>query len=130
VLRVAAGSARDQARVRHLRFRSFDGRTLRLAIAEAGSDSARFLATQTAPVTELVRRATGRNVRVHIDPPSAAAAPRRADSRMIEEAMRMPLVRKAMDLFGAVITDVREHAPAPPPVPAAMEDETEGVEDV
>ncbi|MDY7107760.1 MAG: DNA polymerase III subunit gamma/tau [Planctomycetota bacterium] len=130
VLRVAAASAGDQARVRHLRFRSFDGRTLRLAVDESGSDSARFLATQAAPVAELVRRATGRRVKVHIDGPRPAAAPRRADSHAIEDAMRMPLVKKAMDLFGAVVTDVREPRPEPPPTPAATEHETEGAEDV
>ena len=129
VLRLAAASPKDQAKVQHLQFRSFDGRTLHLAVDEAGSQSARFLTTQTTPLAELVKRATGRTVRVQIDAPPAPAPPRAASQRL-EEAMRLPLVQKAMDIFDAVVTDVREVEPEPEAMSADADEETEGTDDV
>jgi DNA polymerase-3 subunit gamma/tau len=110
VLEVAATSPKDQAKVRHLDYRSFDGTTLHLAVSAGGSRSARFLGTQTESLRELVERATGRRVRIAIETPPAPAAPEAAAAApaRVEAATREPLVKKAMELFDGTIIDVTE----------------------
>ena len=102
-------SALSLARIEHLRFTSFDGRTLHLAVDEEGAELSRFLAGQSDRIADLVRRATGRNVRVHIE--AAAGTPRSAAPAAEEaavEARSLPDVAEAMDLFDAEIVDVQD----------------------
>ena len=79
---------------------------------EAAADSARYLSTQSETVSELIRRVTGRKVRVRIDAPARRSINSiRASRTLIKEATQLPVVRKAMEIFDAVVIDV-EDAPA------------------
>jgi DNA polymerase-3 subunit gamma/tau len=113
---LAGGSPSDHARLEHLVFQSFDGRTLRLTADTADAGLARWLATQTEPLAEAVRQATARDVRVQIDTSSVegAAGPQSARER-IEEAQRLPLVRRACEIFDATVVDVQD-SPGPTPM--------------
>ena len=107
VLAAAACSPKDQAKVQNLEFDSFDGRTLRLAVAENAEQVARFLQTQTEAIAELVQRATGRRVRIELDTTRAEAAPpATVDERVLDEVQRMPAIQKALELFDAVVVSV------------------------
>jgi DNA polymerase-3 subunit gamma/tau len=116
VVDAASGSPKDHAKVRDLRLERFDGQTLRLTVSEAAADRARYLSTQTEGVAALVKRLTGRHVRVKINPPrnqpAAAAANRQAD---FDEIRQLPVVREATEIFDAVVTDVRDDDVITPP---------------
>jgi hypothetical protein len=113
VLAFAQQSPAAQARLRNLRFQSFDGATLKLAIDQEGARSARFLSAQTGSVAEFVQRATGRNVKVEINVPAVETqAVRVRNAQAMEQVRKMPLVQTAMHLFDAVATSVQD---APPP---------------
>lgn len=114
----------DAAMIAPLRPVSFEGRTLRLRCEGSDATLATTLARQTPRIAELVERATGRRVVVTIDPPTvAAAAPARAGASELEAARQHPLVREAMQLFDATVTEVTSLASAaghePPPDPDA-----------
>lgn len=108
VLAVAAGSPADRMRTEHLRFGSFDGQVLRLELDENGADIARFLSQNVDRLTDLVRRATGRSVRVDLD--TSRVAPHMAATAVVidDPAQRPAIVEKAMDLFGAVVVRVEK----------------------
>ena len=120
VLRATETSPREQAIVRHLRFESFDGRTLHLVMDAAEGTPVRFLRTQTERLGALVERATGRTIRVALEGtdegPAAARGPAVADAAAVAKAAALPLVQKAMGIFDAVVTEVRDD---PGPSPAA-----------
>jgi DNA polymerase-3 subunit gamma/tau len=109
---LAAEMPAERARVEHLVFESFDGRRLRLAVDTADAGLGRWLATQTEPLAEMVRRATSRAVVVEIDTSAAEDAGPQAARARIEEAQRSPLVRRAMEIFDADVVDVKD-SPAP-----------------
>ncbi|NNF43980.1 MAG: DNA polymerase III subunit gamma/tau [Phycisphaerales bacterium] len=109
VLAAAQAAPKDQAKVRDLEFVGFDGRTLRLTV-RSGAPSARFLATQTDSVRELVKRATRREVKVVIATPAAAdhvSAPAAAHADLAA-VQREPVVRQAMEIFDARVTGVEK----------------------
>ncbi len=113
VLQAASSSTSDRAKIEHLVCESFDGRTLRLSVSEAGAAVAGWLGTQADALVDLVNRATGRRVLVEIDTTKAkAAAAARDGGRQREAAGRLPAVRQAMEIFDAEIVEVRDH-PAP-----------------
>jgi DNA polymerase-3 subunit gamma/tau len=111
VLEVASRSIGDKTRTEHLVFQSFDGRTLKLSIDDSGADIARYLSRETDRIADLVKRATGRTVRIELDtarfesrasdaPPSAAAS-----------GSTPPIIQKAIDLFDATLVSVDEIKP-------------------
>jgi DNA polymerase III subunit gamma/tau len=112
VLEVAARSVPDRQRTEHLVFQSFDGRTLRLSLDEGGADVVRYLTNNIDKIVDLVKRATGRVVRVELDTSrfdtrsKAAEVP--ADNA---QGARLPLVQKAIELFDAELISVQQ-APA------------------
>jgi DNA polymerase-3 subunit gamma/tau len=113
VLAVAAGSPADRMRTEHLQFQSFDGQVLRLELDESGADIAQFLSQNVDRLIDLVRRATGRSVRVDLD--TSRVLPRfAAPSAVVDDVAKRPaIVNKAIDLFGAVIVRVDDLANAP-----------------
>ncbi len=124
VLRATDTSPREQAIVRHLRFESFDGGTLHLVMDAAEGTPVRFLRTQTERLGELVQRATGRTIRVALEGtdegPAVAdvGSAARADDAAVAKAAALPLVQKAMGIFDAVVTEVRDDAGPSPSAPA------------
>jgi hypothetical protein len=106
VLEVASTSIGDKARTEHLVFESFDGTTLRLSIDESGADIARYLSRETDRIAELVKRATGRGVRIELDTTRAAPATSATDSATGNHGQAPPLVQKAMELFDATLISV------------------------
>ncbi|UCD76802.1 MAG: DNA polymerase III subunit gamma/tau [Phycisphaerales bacterium] len=123
VVEAAAASPPDQAKVRNLRFESFDGRTLRLTVAEEGVAVVRFLRTQTDALADLVERATGRSVRIELDSSRAESGPPAAvDEQQLAEAQKLPLVRKAMDLFDAVVVEAEQLSAESSPAPGAADE--------
>ena len=126
VLQATAASPKDHAKVRHLLFQSFDGRTLQLTVDEAAADSARYLSTQSETVSELIRRVTGRKVRVRIDAPARRSINSiRASRTLIKEATQLPVVRKAMEIFDAVVIDVEDAPAEAQPRESQTEDSTD-----
>jgi hypothetical protein len=115
VLAVAAGSPADRMRTEHLQFQSFDGQVLRLELDESGADIAQFLSQNVDRLIDLVRRATGRSVRIDLD--TSRVLPRfAAPSAVVEDVAKRPaIVNKAIDLFSAVIVRVDDLANAHPP---------------
>jgi DNA polymerase-3 subunit gamma/tau len=108
VVRFAQGSHSDQARIEHLRFESAQGQTLRLAVAEDADERlARFLGTQTAQLADLVSRAVGRRMRVEVAGSANAAPAPAAPTDLRERVRHIPAVAAAIDLFDAVVVDVR-----------------------
>ena len=116
VCQVAAGTPSNAARLQHLAFEAFDGRTLRLAVNTSDTGLARWLAGQSDAVASIVRQAVGRDIRIELST-SAAIGRAPADSRAgkITEVQHLPVVRKAMEIFNADVVDVQD-APQPPPV--------------
>jgi DNA polymerase-3 subunit gamma/tau len=124
VLEVAALSPADEAKVRPLDFRGIDGRTVMLAVSPGAAASARYLTTMSDRIAELVERATGERMKVKIEPPveasaesAAAPAPETpvASAEQLTEVRGMPLVRRAMEIFDAVVVDVNEDTGSTPP---------------
>jgi hypothetical protein len=110
---VAAAAGGDRSRVQQLALRSFDGRTLRLAVREEAAATARYIAGQAERIAELVLRVTGRRVAVHIEAAAEAstgarAADEPAPAPRLAEAQRLPVVERAMEIFDAIVVDVRE----------------------
>jgi hypothetical protein len=108
VLDFAARSHSDLARVEHLRYKSFDGRTLHLAVDELGADLARFLKTQTPRIEDLVKRATGRRVIIELEAAAAPRTPPVVPAQVIETVTNLPEVSRAAELFDATVVDVQE----------------------
>ncbi|MHC4304029.1 MAG: hypothetical protein ACYSW2_06005, partial [Planctomycetota bacterium] len=117
---LSAETPADHARLEHLVFESFDGRRLRLTADTSDAGLGRWLAGQAAPLAEMIRRATSRDVIVEIDTSVADAAdgPQAARKR-IEDAQELPLVRRAMEIFDATVVDVQESPQARPATDAA-----------
>jgi hypothetical protein len=103
------------ARVEGLQFRDFDGRTLRLSVAEGGVSYARFLTSQRGQLADLVKRATGRDVRVEVE---ALDLPERRPAEVtgadLQQVQSMPVVGQALELFEATIFKVERIPPGPP----------------
>ena len=116
VCQVAAGTPSNAAKLQHLAFEAFDGRTLRLAVNTSDTGLARWLAGQSDAVASIVKQAVGRNIQIELST-SAAIGDAPADSRAgkITEVQRLPVVRKAMEIFNADVVDVQD-APQPSPV--------------
>jgi DNA polymerase-3 subunit gamma/tau len=105
----AAESPSDHAKLEHLIYRSFDGHRLQLAIDAPDAGLARWLITQGDALAEIVRRATDHRVVVDIDASSVKAAPEPQEKKKrIEEAQRLPVVRRACEIFDATVVDVRD----------------------
>jgi hypothetical protein len=107
VLEAAQRSVPDRQRTEHLVFESFDGRTVKLSLDESGADVARYLSMNTDKIADLVKRATGRTVRIELDT-SRFDGPSNGQPHADAETSgpRPPLVEKAMDLFDAEIIAV------------------------
>ena len=103
VLQVAAQSMGDRQRTEHLVFESFDGVTLRLSIDDSGADIARYLRTQTDKIADLVKRATGRSVKIDLDVSNVKRSPAPA---VTTDAPLPEIVRKAVDLFDATVVSI------------------------
>ena len=116
VCQVAAGTPSNAARLQHLAFEAFDGRTLRLAVNTSDTGLARWLAGQSDAVASIVKHAVGRDIQIELST-SAAIGLAPADSRAgkIADAQHLPVVRKAMEIFNADVVDVQD-APQPSPV--------------
>jgi DNA polymerase-3 subunit gamma/tau len=104
---VAAAAGGDRSRVQQLDLRGFDGRTLRLAVREEAAATARYIAGQAERIADLVQRVTGRRVAVHIEA-AAEAGPAAAAPPRLAEVHRLPIVERAMEIFDAIVVDVRE----------------------
>ena len=113
VRQFASRSPLGQAKVQHLKYESFDGSTLRLAVDTPEPGQARWLASQTKELASFVQQATGVGVKIELAAPSLPAAPS-SDSRAakIEQARQLPLVRTAAQIFNADVVDVQD-APTP-----------------
>lgn len=103
VMQVANERAFDRQCVEHLVFQSFDGVTLRLTLDDGGADLAKFVGGQVERITDIVRRATGRSVKVELDLGGVAAKSTPAASA---NGPLPELVQKAVELFGATIVAV------------------------
>lgn len=113
-----AGRGMDAAMIAPLRPISFDGRTLRLRCEGSDTALAATLGRQSSRIAELVERAVGRRIAVSVDPPTVvAAAPARAAASELEAARQHPLVREAMQLFDATVTEVSSLDPVVTPDP-------------
>ncbi len=108
VLEVAAKSIGDKTRTEHLVFQSFDGRTLRLSIDESGADIARYLSRELDRIADLVKRATGRTVRIELDASEAEVKPKPVSSVSAASATAPAIVKKAIELFDATIVAVED----------------------
>jgi len=116
VCQVAAGTPSHAAKVQHLAFEGFDGRTLRLAVNTSDTGLARWLAGQSDAVASIVKQAVGRNIRIELSTSAAVGlAPAASLAGKITEVQRLPVVRKAMEIFNADVVDVQD---APQPSPA------------
>jgi DNA polymerase-3 subunit gamma/tau len=110
VLEVAREKFPDWQRVEHLLYQSFDGQTLRLAIDDSGADVVGFLTMQVDKIADLVRRATGRQVKIDLDtgqrdPRRAAASAARASPT--DAGAPLPaMVGKAAELFDATVVAI------------------------
>ena len=104
----AARSQSDQARVDNLNCRRLEGRTLHLEVDEEGATMARFLGGQGPKVEELIKRATGFDVKVVIDTTATEQRrPAAASADQIQDAQSLPSVAKALELFDASVVDVQ-----------------------
>ena len=108
VLELASKSIGDKTRTEHLVFESFDGRTLKLSIDDSGADIARYLSRETDRLADLVKRATGRAVRIELDttrlqPPSSDKV-----TTSVATLNTPPIVQKAIDLFDATLVSVED----------------------
>ncbi|MEE9130473.1 MAG: DNA polymerase III subunit gamma/tau [Phycisphaerales bacterium] len=116
VCKVAAGTPSNAAKVQHLAFEAFDGRTLRLAVNTSDTGLARWLAGQSDAVASIVRQAVGRDIRIELSTsPAIGLAPAASRAGKITEVQQLPVVRKAMEIFNADVVDVQD-APRPSPV--------------
>jgi len=108
VLEVASASMGDRHRTAHLVFQSFDGSVLKLGIDESGADIVRHLKDNAAKIVELVKRATGKSLRVELDFSRFESAVNGANHAVEQsQAPRPLLVQKAIDLFDATVIDVQ-----------------------
>jgi DNA polymerase-3 subunit gamma/tau len=104
VVEVAREKFTDWQRVEHLVFRSFDGRTIRLAVDDSGADVVGFLSMQIEKIADLVRRATGRTVKIDLD--TTTAQPRALAPAALETGPLPAAVRRAVDLFDATVVAI------------------------
>jgi hypothetical protein len=94
-------------------FESFDGRTLRLSLDESGADVARYLTNNIDKLVDLVKRATGRHVRIELDTSRFDSRSKGAEASVDRsDAPRPPLVDKAIELFDAELIAVQPQAGA------------------
>ena len=101
----------DRIRIEHLVFEAFDGRTLTLSIDDSGADVVRYLQGEVDRIADLVRRATGRSLRVELDTSRFDAPASTAPALDPNEIRRSPMVAKAMELFDAVVISVEDAPP-------------------
>ena len=111
VRQVAAGSMGDRMRTEHLVLEAFDGRTLTLSVDDSGADVVRYLQGEVDRIADLVRRATGRSLRVELDTSRFDAPASTAPALDPNEIRRSPMVAKAMELFDAVVISVEDAPP-------------------
>ena len=105
----AARTPRDVARIEHLVYQSFDGRTLRLRVETDDAGLARWLATQDKALGVLAREASTLAVRVELDGPlSDEASGSGSGPSEIERARQIPIVKRASEIFDADVVDVRD----------------------
>ncbi|MHC4910325.1 MAG: DNA polymerase III subunit gamma/tau [Planctomycetota bacterium] len=108
-MQATAGSPGDRARLESLHYRSFDGRTLTLSVPEEEAELAGYLRRQKDAIADCVKRTTGRSVKIEIIEPDTTPKRRtEASVETMQEIQSHPAVRRAMDLFGATIIDVRD----------------------
>jgi hypothetical protein len=77
--------------------------TLRLSIDDSGADIARYLSTQTDKIADLVKRATGRSVKIGLDVSRVKQSP---VTRAEVDAPLPEIVKKAIDLFDATVVSI------------------------
>ena len=118
----AARTPIGQAKVKYLRYESFDGSTLRLAVDAPEPGQARWLTSQTKELASIVRQATGVGVKIELAAPSLPQT-QVTDSRaaQIEQARQLPLVRVASQIFNADVVDVQDS-----PTPSEQEQSKSG----
>ena len=118
VRQFATGSPSGQAKLQHLRYESYDGSTLRLAVDASEPGQARWLASQTKELASIVQQATGVGVKIELATPSSPLAAS-TDSRAakIEQARQLPLVRTATQIFNADVVDVQDSPTPSAPTP-------------
>ena len=113
--RYAEETPAASARLAHFSVKGVDGRTVVFDISNPGGKSIAFLSAQSKALEEDLRRATGQNLAARIQPQPSAPAERPAETTQsgaarteeLTEAADMPLVREAVSIFDAVVTDVR-----------------------
>jgi DNA polymerase-3 subunit gamma/tau len=103
---LASASAAQQRRLGYLHFEAYDGRRLRLSIGPEGAAVSRWLQAQSDGIADLVHRVAGRRVTLELDVSACEAPERAADAADLAEVERDPAVRRAMELFDAVVVDV------------------------
>ena len=108
-----ASAQSDKAKLEHLTCESYDGVTARLVLESEGAGMSAFLRTQTAWLSSLLEGVAGRPVKVELKTPNVLTAAPMMPEEQIGEASRIPIVRRAMDLFDATIVAVQAVTPLP-----------------
>ena len=103
----AARSQSDQARVDNLRCGRLEGRTLHLEVDEEGASMARFLSGQGPKIEDLIKRATGHDLKVVIDTKAHETRRPAVTADQLEDVQQLPGVARALELFDASVVDVR-----------------------
>jgi len=101
----------QRRKVQFLTFESLNGRTLNLSITPEASDQARFLSNQAEAVADIVQQMTNRRFNVRIHPPQQHDASAQTETRVDDTTVKDdPVVAEAMDLFDAVVVNVRDRS--------------------
>jgi len=107
VCKIAANSTANAAKVDNLSLKTFDGRTLRLAINTTDTGLAKILSSQTKELSALVLEATGHRVEVQIEAlPANAINPSTGQAQQLAFVKQMPLIQKAVQIFNADVVSV------------------------
>jgi DNA polymerase-3 subunit gamma/tau len=118
VVEVARQSMPDRQRTEHLIFQSYDGDTLRLSLDEGGADVVRYLNQNIDKLVDLVKRATGRNVRVELDTSRLEqhrhGTPAPMANTVLPSAAYPPLVQRALEAFDAEVVSITDSIDAKP----------------
>lgn len=98
-----------QAVIEDLKFESSDDTTIHLSLNEHGRQRARFLLTQKEKIEKFISKVGGRKYRVILDVSAGSVvAESKVTATQTEEAQNLPFVKKAMELFDAVVVEVTE----------------------
>ena len=97
----------DRRKLEHLAFHSANGRTIMLSIAPDGIETARFICAQAGAVEEIIHRATNRRLNVQIMAPARDAQHTVIETTAARSVKDDPLVAEAIDLFDAVVVNVK-----------------------